>query len=94
MSNLSVRETSDLQNFLNAEVGTGASGERVTVAMALSRMGFDPDLQAEILAGASRNDAAIDLANIIVATPGSLWDLAAAGTKAHQLVHLLPVRLP
>lgn len=60
MGNISVRETSDLQSFVNAEIGTGASGERVTIAMALSRMGFDPDLEAERLAGASRNDAAMD----------------------------------
>ncbi len=66
-------ETADLQSFLGAEVGMDASGERLTVALALSHLGFDPDVEAERLSALPRTSAAGDLAEIIVSTPGSLW---------------------
>lgn len=87
-------ETADIQNFLTAEVGMGASGERLTVAVALSRLGFDPILEAERLSAMSRASACQDLAKLIAGTPGSTWDFDAAITISDHLVRLLPVHLP
>jgi hypothetical protein len=94
MSNIDVIvETADLQNFLGAEVGMGASGERLTVALALSHMGFDPVLEAERLSALSRASAAGELAEVIVSTPGSLWEFSTAVIMSEHLVRLLPVHL-
>ena len=89
-----IRDTADIQNFLGAEVGMGASGERLTVALALSRLGFDPDREAERLSAMSRALACKDLADLIVATPGGTWDFDTAITISDHLVRLLPVHLP
>jgi hypothetical protein len=94
VSTIRIRETSGMDCFLQAEIGSGASGERVTVALALSHLGFDPDLEAEHLAELSRLSASGELAEVIVATPGSMWDLDAATTLSGQLVRLLPVHGP
>jgi hypothetical protein len=94
MSEISaVVEAADLQGFLGAEVGLGASGERITVALALSHMGFDPVLEAERLSALSRASAAGELAEIIVSTPGSLWEFSTAVIMSERLVRLLPVHL-
>jgi hypothetical protein len=94
MSAICFRETSDLNGFLQAEIGSGASGERVTVGLALSHLGLSPDLEAERLSALSRISGARELADLIVATPGSMWDLDAATIISDHLVRLLPVHLP
>jgi hypothetical protein len=95
MSNIGlIVETADLQNFLRAEVGMGASGERLTVAMALSRLGFEPEPEAERLSAMSRASACKDLAELIVGTPGGTWNFEAATIISDHLVRLLPVHLP
>jgi hypothetical protein len=86
-------DTSDLENFLNAEVGMGASGERLTVAVALSHLGFNPNNEARLLARLSRTAAAVELAKYIVSTPGSLWEFSAAIILSEHLVSLLPAQL-
>jgi hypothetical protein len=96
MSNINAgfeTDTSDLQNFLNAEVGMGASGERITVALALSHLGFNPNNEAQLLARLSRTAAAVELAKYIVSTPRSLWDYSTAIILSEHLVSLLPVQL-
>jgi hypothetical protein len=93
VSDIRTHETSDLQGFLDAEVGSGASGEHVTVALALSHLGFDPELEAERLSALSRASGARELAEVIVATPGSMWDFDAATVISGHLVRLLPVHL-
>jgi predicted HTH domain antitoxin len=89
----SVVEAADLQNFLSAEVGMGASGERLTVALALSHLGFDPDVEARRLSTLSRAEAAEELAKRIASTPGSLQEFSTAIILSEHLVSLLPVQL-
>lgn len=91
MADINMSETSFVQDFLHADVGSGASGERLTVSLVLSHMGLDPDLEAERLSKLPRAVASRDLADIIVATPGSQWDLAAAAGISQLLVRILPV---
>ncbi|WP_284943620.1 hypothetical protein [Acidisoma cladoniae] len=80
--------------FLSAEVGKGASGERLTVSLTLAHLGLDPVLEAEYLVSLSREIAESHLAQSIIATPGSMWDYAAATPISHRLVQLLPVHAP
>jgi hypothetical protein len=96
MSNINAvldTDTARLENFLNAEVGMGASGERLTVALALSHLGFNPDNEARLLARLSRTAAAVELAKYIVSTPGSLWEFSTAIILSEHLVSLLPAQL-
>ncbi len=93
MSDIRVCETSDLQEFLHAEIGNGASGERVTVALALSRLGFDPELEAGRLSTLSRTTAGKELSEVIFTTPSSTWNLDAATIISDHIVRLLPAHL-
>jgi hypothetical protein len=94
VSDIRSHETSDLQGFLHAEVGSGASRERVTVSLAFSHLGFDPESEAKRLSALRRTSAVKNLSEVIVATPGSTWDFNAAAVISDHLVRLLPVHLP
>jgi hypothetical protein len=84
-------EPADLQSFLGAEVGIGPSGDRLTIARALAHLGFIPALEAERLSALPRTSAVGELTEVIVSTPGSLWELSTAVIMSEQLVRLLPV---
>jgi hypothetical protein len=84
----------DVENFLSADVGNGASGDRLTVDLVLLHLGIDPALEAEHLATLSRESAATKLTRSIESTPGSMWERSAAKNISRRLVRLLPVHLP
>jgi hypothetical protein len=94
VNDIHTHEKSDLQDVLQAEVCNGASGERLTVTLALSHLGFNPDLEAERLSALCRASGARELADVIAATPGSTWDFEAVTVLSDHLVRLLPVHPP
>ncbi len=81
---------SELNGFLFADVGTEASGMRLSVLSTLARVGVDPWQEAGRLARLPRTAAVDALVRIIATMPASLWPLPDATEIAARLVALLP----
>jgi hypothetical protein len=84
--------SSQLNPFLFAEVGTEANGSGLTVLSLLARQGKDAWAEAADWIKLPRTDVIASLAHSIEAAPLAPVDLAAATATAARLVLLLPDR--
>ena len=80
----------NLDAFLFASIGREESGMSLSVASALARLGSDPWIEAERLAGMPQAMAADALASIIARIPKTSWKPSESRAIAARLVQLLP----
>ena len=81
---------SDLNGFLQADIGTERNGGSLSVLSALARLGEDPWNEAGRLASLPKAAAIADFARTIANMPSSLWPLPEAEMIAARLTALLP----
>jgi hypothetical protein len=83
---------SAFDDFLFASVGEEKSGIELTVLSALTRLGFDPWVEAARLSDMPAAAAAHALAATIAVLPDGAWKAADIGVIAARLVEHLPGR--
>ena len=80
----------NLDAFLFASIGKDESGMSLSVASALARLGSDPWIEAERLAGMPQAMAADALAAMLARIPKAGWKPSESRALAGRLVQLLP----
>ena len=80
----------NLDPFLFASIGKEESGMSLSVASALARLGSDPWIEAERLAGMPQAMAADALAAMLARMPKAGWKPSESRAIAARLVQLLP----
>jgi hypothetical protein len=79
-------------DFLYAAVGEEKNGLELTVLSALTRLGFDPWVEAARLSDLPEKAAAQALATIIAGIPEGNWKISDSRAIAVRLMSLLPRR--
>jgi hypothetical protein len=85
---------SEFNPFLFATIGDEANGVELTILSALTRLGFDPWLEADRLAKLPRTAAGVALAETLARLPNAAWDVTQNRAIAARLVELLPDTRP
>jgi hypothetical protein len=92
MSSISALQSSDLNEFLFADVGAEPSGMMLSVVSLFARQGNDPWREAGRLAELPKDAATDSLTHDIAGMPQGRWSVADAAVIAGRLIRLLPVR--
>jgi hypothetical protein len=81
----------DLDDFLFATVGEERDGMPLSVISALTRLGFDPWIEASRLSSLEKREAVEQLAPIIARLPGERWASSEVRKIALGLIERLPL---